>query len=144
MGIFDFFKRKKSSNNNNDNFLIENLIFPGVKGVDFNSVKTKSSNIQKSLANDINGNWYYSQSPIICLMRSVSQSNFKDELNKLLIANNLKYLDHSTRNNIMFWDFEVENIKVRDMENDTFNFSIEAQTSNEISMIVHRILHIFS
>ncbi len=133
MGIFDFFKGNKKEISN-DNFLLENLIFPNINGIDFINAETKSSNIKKSLEDDVDGKWYYSQSPLICLMKSVSPSIFGDELDKLLTANNLKYSNHRIRNNIKYWDFEVEN-NVKETENKTLKYSIEAYTSKEISMI---------
>ena len=126
--------RRLKKSKDQDLFLLENLIFPNIKGVDYSNIEANSSNIQKSLQDDVNGKWYYSQSPMICLMKSVSSSIFGDELDKLLSANNLKYSDHGIRNNVKYWDFEVENIS-KDMDKSPVKFSIEAFSSEEISMI---------
>ena len=118
-----------------DLYLIENLIFPNIKGIDYSSIEPNSSNVQKSLQNDVDGKWYYSQSPMICLMRSITPSIFGDELDKLLSANNLKYADHKKRKDIKYWDFEVENT-TKEMQKSPAKFSIEAFYSKEFSMII--------
>ncbi|MGC6524826.1 MAG: SH3 domain-containing protein [Flavobacteriaceae bacterium] len=98
---------KNQLNTNNEVVIAENILFPGLKGVDLDKVEYNSTDLGKSLSEDINGRWYFTQRPMVMLIKIFSEEVVEAELKKLLKANGLKNIDLNQDD--QSWSIEVDN-----------------------------------
>lgn len=136
---------------NTSNLLIEKLLFPNIKGLNYNEIITDFEDAEISLQKNIDNNWHYSQYPLLCLMKSFSKKTFEDELKKLLSANNLKYSNLKLNGGVKSWDFKVKsNIPesanfalterliergVTDLKSKSVQYTIEMHESSDYNLI---------
>lgn len=98
---------KNQLNPDNEVVIAENILFPGLKGVDLDKVEYNSTDLGKSLSEDINGRWYFAQKPMVMLIKIFSEEVVEVELKKLLKANGLKDIDLNQHD--QSWSIEVDN-----------------------------------
>lgn len=98
---------KNQLNPDNEVVIAENILFPGLKGVDLDKVEYNSTDLGKSLSEDINGRWYFTQRPMVMLIKIFSEEVVEAELKKLLKANGLKNIDLNQDD--QSWSIEVDN-----------------------------------
>jgi antitoxin component YwqK of YwqJK toxin-antitoxin module len=98
---------KNQLNEDNEVVIAENILFPGLKGVDLDKVEYNSTDLGKSLSEDINGQWYFTQRPMVMLIKIFSEEVVEVELKKLLKANGLENIDLNQDD--QSWSIEVDN-----------------------------------
>jgi antitoxin component YwqK of YwqJK toxin-antitoxin module len=92
---------------NNDVSIAKNILFPGLKGVNLNQVEYNSTDLGKSLSEDIDGKWYFTQKPMVMLMKTFSEELIISELEKLLNANRVQNFDLNQDDSS--WSIQVDN-----------------------------------
>ena len=92
---------------NNEVVIAKNILFPGLKGVDLDKVEYNSTDLGKSLLEDIDGRWYFTQKPMVMLIKTFSEELVQTELKKLLKANGLQNFDLTQDD--QSWNVEVDN-----------------------------------
>lgn len=98
---------KNQLNTNNEVVIAENILFPGLKGVDLDKVEYNSADLGKSLSEEINDQWYFTQRPMVMLIKIFSEEVVEAELKKLLKANGLKNINLNQDD--QSWSIEVDN-----------------------------------
>lgn len=119
---------------NTNNSLIEKLIFPKIKGLNYNEIITDFDNLETALEDNINVKWHYSQYPLVCLVKSVSKNIFRDELENLLLVNNLNYLNFKLKNGVKSWSFEVKS-NIPKLKNKSIKYTVEMHESTDYNLI---------
>jgi hypothetical protein len=110
------------SESKKDVVLARNLLFPKLKAVDFHSIEFNSSNPQEDIYSDVDGNWYYTQYPMVSITKSFTDLTFNQKISELLTANN----------------FDQNNLKVRGQSSSwqEGNFTIQTNsTGNNLNTI---------
>jgi len=98
---------KNQLDTSNEVVIAKNILFPGLKGVDLDKVEYNSTDLGKSLLEDIDGRWYFTQKPMVMLIKTFSEKLVQTELKKLLKANGLQNFDLTQDD--QSWNVEVDN-----------------------------------
>jgi effector-binding domain-containing protein len=98
---------KNQLDTSNEVVIAKNILFPGLKGVDLDKVEYNSTDLGKSLSEDIDGRWYFTQKPMVMLIKIFSEELVQTELKKLLKANGLQNFDLTQDD--QSWSVEVDN-----------------------------------
>ena len=98
---------KNQLDTSNEVVIAKNILFPGLKGVDLDKVEYNSTDLGKSLLEDIDGRWYFTQKPMVMLIKTFSEELVQTELKKLLKANGLQNFDLTQDD--QSWNVEVDN-----------------------------------
>ena len=98
---------KNQLDTGNEVVIAKNILFPGLKGVDLDKVEYNSTDLGKSLSEDIDGRWYFTQKPMVMLIKIFSEELVQTELKKLLKANGLQNFDLTQED--QSWSVEFDN-----------------------------------
>ena len=89
------------------------IVFPNLKGIDFDSVKFEASgnSAEEFFCSDVDGVWYYAQSQMIMLFKSFSKENYNQGISSLLASNSINFSSVKQAAEYEFWEANGFNIE---------------------------------